>query len=103
MDVHTLNRKGFTLLEMCVVVFIISLLTVVMHAGVFHLDSAYYGFYDQYLFLQSQAMTSHTRVNFDTYPITFNEKGNIKQARTISFERHRTIILELGGGRLVYQ
>ena len=42
-------------------------------------------------------------ISFDAYGVSFNQKGNVNQAKTIHFKNERTIIVELGGGRLAIQ
>ena len=66
-------------------------------------DTEYYEFVDKYLYLQSTAMKQAKRISFDEYDIRFNQKGNVNQAKTIYFKNERTIIVELGGGRLAIQ
>ena len=66
-------------------------------------DTEYYAFVDKYLYLQSTAMKQAKRISFDEYDIRFNQKGNVNQAKTIYFKNKRTIIVELGGGRLAIQ
>ena len=66
-------------------------------------DTEYYAFVDKYLYLQSTAMKQAKRISFDEYDIRFNQKGNVNQAKTIYFKNERTIIVELGGGRLAIQ
>ena len=66
-------------------------------------DTEYYAFVDKYLYLHSTAMKQAKRISFDEYDIRFNQKGNVNQAKTIYFKNERTIIVELGGGRLAIQ
>lgn len=66
-------------------------------------DTEYYAFVDKYLYLQSTAMKQAKRISFDEYDIRFNQKGNVNQAKTIYFKNERSIIVELGGGRLAIQ
>ena len=66
-------------------------------------DTEYYAFVDEYLYLQSTAMKQAQPVSFDIYNVRFNQKGNVNQAKTIYFQNNRSIVVELGGGRLATQ
>ena len=67
------------------------------------LETEYYAFVDKYLYLQSSAMKQATSISFEEYNVCFNQKGNVNQAKTIYFKNERSIIVELGGGRLAIQ
>jgi len=104
MDKRRLN-KGFTILELCVVIIIMSIMTLIYLPFSNFYENEEYSFPDEYLLKQSEALMKSD----DTYyvldngkEIFFNEKGNVRQAFTIDFD-HQTIVVELGGGRLVYK
>lgn len=98
-----ISNKGFSLLEMCVVLFVISIFMMLLPMNMHMPETEYYGFVDEYLYLQSTAMKQAKSISFDAYGVSFNQKGNVNQAKTIRFKNERTIIVELGGGRLAIQ
>ena len=98
-----ISNKGFSLLEMCVVLFAISVFMMLLPTNVHTLETEYYAFEDKYLYLQSTTMKQAKRICFEEYNVRFNQKGNVNQAKTIYFKNERTIIVELGGGRLAIQ
>ena len=98
-----ISNKGFSLSEMCVVLFAISVLMMLLPTNVHTLETEYYAFEDKYLYLQSTAMKQAKRISFEEYNVRFNQKGNVNQAKTMYFKNERTIIVELGGGRLAIQ
>ena len=101
MDMH-ISNKGFSLIEMCIVLFVISVL-MLLPTNIHIPDTEYYAFVDEYLYLQSTAMKQAQPVSFDIYNVRFNQKGNVNQAKTIYFQNNRSIVVELGGGRLATQ
>ena len=98
-----ISNKGFSLLKMCVVLFVISVFMMLLPTNIHSLETEYYAFVDKYLYLQSTAMKQATSISFEEYDVRFNQKGNVNQAKTIYFKNERTIIVELGGGRLAIQ
>ena len=98
-----ISNKGFSLLEMCVVLFVISVFMMLLPTNIHSLETEYYTFVDKYLYLQSTAMKQATSISFEEYNVRFNQKGNVNQAKTIYFKNEHTIIVELGGGRLAIQ
>ncbi len=98
-----ISNKGFSLLEMCVVLFAISVFMMLLPTNVHTLETEYYAFEDKYLYLQSTAMKQAASISFEEYNVRFNQKGNVNQAKTIYFKNERSIIVELGGGRLAIQ
>ena len=98
-----ISNKGFSLLEMCVVLFVISVFMMLLPTNIHSLETEYYAFVDKYLYLQSTAMKQATSISFEEYDVRFNQKGNVNQAKTIYFKNERTIIVEIGSGRLAIQ
>ena len=92
-----ISNKGFSLIEMCIVLFVISVFMMLLPTNIHIPDTEYYMFVDEYLMKQAQP------VSFDIYNVRFNQKGNVNQAKTIYFQNNRFIIVELGGGRLATQ
>ena len=96
-----ISNKGFSLLEMCVVLFVISVFIMLLPTNIHSLETEYYAFVDKYLYLQSTAMKQATSISFEEYNVRFNQKGNVN--KTIYFKNEHTIIVELGGGRHAIQ
>ncbi len=89
--------------ELCIVIFGIGIL-MTLSLPVHEVDLSYYTYGDAYLKQQalSLAEAAHTTYEADN-PVTFNANGNVTQAKTIYFQSNRKIIIELGGGRIVYE
>lgn len=102
MDKH-LSTKGFTLLEMLIVISIISMIIIVTFTNKINIDKDYYAFASHYLFMQSEALRKNEKIFFNDKNISFNANGNVNKAQTIHFENNKDIVVELGGGRLVFK
>ena len=98
-----ISNKGFSLIEMCIVLFVISVFMMLLPTNIHIPDTEYYMFVDEYLYMQITAMKQEQHVSYDIYNVRFNQKGNVNQAKTIYFQNNRFIIVELGGGRLATQ
>ena len=98
MDRRLLN-KGYTMVEMLIVLVIISIFTLVTVNRIVEIDNTYYEFSNKYNFYKSIALANSEVINFDEN-IRFNTDGNVNQARTINFENGKKIIIELGYGVL---
>ncbi len=99
MERRTWNN-GFTVLELCIVLFVVSLLSLLilpLWPQDFLQDKVWP---EYYLMKQSEALRSAVHVALDD-GIVFNERGNVNQARTL-IKNHKKIIVELGGGTLVF-
>lgn len=103
-----MSNKGFTLLEMCTVMLVISIMSLtVLPAGTFQ-EGQWYTFADRYFHAQAQAMAESRETAFSDESgevplIRFNHKGNVSRAMTLTMgKKGRSVIIELGGGRLVY-
>ena len=102
---HTL-RNGFTLLECCIAIFIMSLLLLISLYSYELKETTFYTFMDEYLYNQSLAMKDKKIIIIpreEAADIHFNENGNVSMAKTIYFNNNRRIVIELGGGRLEYK
>ena len=96
-------HKGFTLIELCIVMILMSILFVFVAHNRISDTLSYYSFPANYLRKQSEAILEGKDVVLeDEYSIPFNENGNVKQAQTLHF-RQGDIVTELGGGRLVFK
>lgn len=98
-------NKGFTLLETSIVLVSLSTFILILTCSHTFQNTEWYTFYNDYLCVQSKAILTATNQAFENNileSITFNAKGNVKQARTVSFPYTKsTMVISLGGGRLV--
>jgi hypothetical protein len=96
--------KGFMLAEMCIVLIAVVSLTLIYLPASDFKNAESYTFGDSYLMTQSDAIVHAQRTSLDDpeVNVVFNQKGNVDQAMTIS-KGNKTIVIELGGGRIVYQ
>ena len=69
-----ISNKGFSLIEMCIVLFVISVFMMLLPTNIHIPDTEYYAFVDEYLYLQSTAMKQAQSVSYDIYNIR-NKKG----------------------------
>ena len=53
--------------------------------------------------MQSEALRKNEKIFFDDKNISLNANGNVNKAQTIHFENNKDIVVELGGGRLVFK
>jgi hypothetical protein len=104
------SKQGFALTEALLAMAVLTMsMQFVLKASRFP-QQDYYLFPDRYLEVQSdalrQAKTVPLNVQEDSLlqqEIHFSPRGNINQARTLTFRNGRKIILELGPGRLVFR
>ncbi len=98
------NKKGFTLLEMLVVLSILALFSILIIPKSIELPQ--YDFMYNYYKIQSDALVERTdqTYHFDFYPyqIRFNHLGHVESAQSWQLNNH-LFIVELGCGRLVYK
>ena len=92
MDKH-LSTKGFTLLEMLIVISIISMIIIVTFTNKISIDKDYYAFASHYLFMQSEALRKNEKIFFNDKNISFNANGNVNKAQTINFENNKDIVV----------
>jgi len=92
------------LAEMCIVLIAVVSLTLIYLPASDFKNAESYTFGDSYLMTQSDAIIHAQRTSLDDpeVNVVFNQKGNVDQAMTIS-KGNKTIVIELGGGRIVYQ
>lgn len=97
------SNKGFTLVEMCIVILSLSTLALICLPAHEFSQGEWYLFPSMYWNIQSQSILNSEERQIeveDGYIVYFNEKGNVKQAKTLTIGE-RKIVVELGGGRLV--
>lgn len=88
------HSSGFTLIEILLVLMMISLLTLILGMPVIVSKSRFVSDVASY---QLKAMANYKTIDF-TKGITFNHKGNINAAKTISIQGYRCVF-QLGMGR----
>ena len=97
MDKRVLN-KGYTLVELLVVLSIISLFSILSFNNQINIDEDYYGFTYEYMFTKSIALVDSNKTSLDKYGIWFYDNGNVNKAMTINFDNGKKKIVELGYG-----
>ncbi|MDO4500249.1 MAG: prepilin-type N-terminal cleavage/methylation domain-containing protein [Erysipelotrichaceae bacterium] len=95
------NRRGYTLLEVLIVVLILSSMAVVSLSKNVFVEVEHYEFMNEYLKGQIEAMVNREYVHLDN-GIYFNENGHVNMANTYCFDRHK-VISHLGNGYLSYE
>ena len=95
------NRKGFTLLEVLISLFIISSFLVLCLRNYSDINLEHYYFMNDYLSQQSEAMVKKKKKYLD-YGISINEMGHPNVSKTINIGRHN-IIIHLGNGYITYE
>ena len=103
---RTLN-SGFTVPELCLCVFVLSVLASLGTGFIMEPDHSYYEFPRMYLLRQSQALAASDDryLYYDALPaVRFHANGNIDRPAVLQVGRGgREIVMELGGGRLVFR
>ena len=98
--------KGFTLLEILIVLIIISTISIIYLPHKLNIDLSHYTFIDNYQALQIEAIKDSKKLLYPNiyslYPIYFNKKGDVNMAQTISINNHH-LIIHLGNGYLTYE
>lgn len=88
-----LMNKGFTLIEMLLVLMVVTILTLVFSTQLKLYEVEYF----DPIQCQLKAMATRERCQFNS-TIHFNQNGNINHAQTIKFH-DKTCIFQLGMGR----
>ncbi len=105
-DMRTLN-SGFTVIELCLGIFALSVLASLGTGYIMRPDNAYYEFPRIYLLRQSQALAAadDRYLDYEGLPaVRFHANGNIDRPSALQVGRGgRVIVMELGGGRLVFR
>lgn len=96
------SNEGFMLVECCIVLVTISVMTLLVIPSHEFSRNNKYLFQSDYLYHQSTAIkeAKHITFQWDKIAVIFNENGNVNQAKTVDVNGKK-IIIELGGGRLV--
>ena len=100
MDMRLLN-KGYTLIELLIVVIISSIFILFILNNTVEIDERYHTFSNEYYLNKSYALATGKNIVYDAINnISFNDKGNVNLAKTIYFDNNKRIIIELGFGVL---
>lgn len=102
MEKH-LSNKGFTLVEMCIVMLSLSTLALICLPAHEFSQGEWYLFPSKYWKKQSDSILNgedNQIESEDGHIIYFNQKGNVRQAKTLQIG-NRKLVVELGGGRLL--
>ena len=96
------SNEGFMLVECCIVLVAISVMTLLVIPSHEFSRNNKYLFQSDYLYHQSTAIkeAKHITFQWDKIAVIFNENGNVNQAKTVDVNGKK-IVIELGGGRLV--
>lgn len=97
-----MTNKGFTLLEMLLVVMILSSLALLTLNNFKDLNNDHLLFMNEYLKTQDEALTRKEELSLQEHGIFFYKSGRVNQARTININNHK-IIIHLGNGYLTYE
>ena len=97
-----MTNKGFTLLEMLLVVMMLSSLALLTLNNFKDLNNDHLLFMNEYLKTQNEALTRKEEMSLSKYGIFFYKSGRVNQARTISINNHK-VIIHLGNGYLTYE
>ncbi len=100
MDRHFYN-KGFTLVEVALIIFIFSVLYFLIPKVKYPNFESHLFVFD-YLYLQSLSIANanENQLSVNSNEVYFNDKGNVRNAQTMSVG-DTWFISQLGGGRLV--
>lgn len=101
MDIVSLIKKGFSMLEMLVCMIILSSFLLLTINNTNYLNVDHYSFLNNYLYSQSCSIVDCKQINLDK-GIYFNSMGHVNQARTINIANHN-IIIHLGNGYVTYE
>ncbi len=101
------KKKGFLMAELLVVIMIISFISLLYlpHYPKIELDDEL--FINEFHLAQAEAMAQRSDVQLNSeintsFPITFNEAGNVNMAQTIVGKKG-SIIIHLGNGYVTYE
>ena len=101
MDTVSVNKKGFTLMEMMVALFVASSLTIVTLSRFDEPNVDHYYFMSRMALEQSKAILNKEKVYLE-HNISFNGMGHVEVPRTIAFGRHK-VIVHLGSGYATWE
>ena len=99
-------HKGYLMLDLLLALIIITILTTLTSTIQPLKQTEYYEFHDAYLHQKSIAMLQSESLAFNTddTSIYFNDKGNVNQARTVSYNVINAIkeyTIQLGTGVII--
>lgn len=100
-----MNKKGFSLLEILLTLFVISSLTVLLisHLSTPNLDHIY--FMNDYIKCQSEAICERENIQMNNSygkSIDFNKDGKVNMGQTVDINNHK-IVIHIGTGYPTYE
>lgn len=101
MDTVLATKKGYTMLEMLVVMIIVCAVASLGLRKISNVNYEQYIFMNEYCKKQSEAIMKVEKVEYEK-GIYFNEMGHVNMARTIEINNHN-IVIHLGNGYLTYE
>ena len=100
------KSKGFTLLELLVVSLFLSSFVLMALPFETKIEDDYHLFLNNYLLTKKDALINQEELILECdnapYELIFSKNGNIKQAQTISFKRHK-VVIRVGYGSIYYE
>lgn len=106
MDMQLMNKKGYSLLSVLVILLIVSTFSVITINNYREIDLNKYYFLNNYLYKQSYAMSNQEDASVycaqAKHNINFNKDGKVNMAQTISFP-NGDVIIHLGSGYITYE
>lgn len=93
-------KKGFSMLEMVLTIFIISIATTLVLNKAHHFDMSHIYYLNDYLYTQSKSLLER-KTNGYKEGVWFNSMGRVNSAKTITIGKHK-IIIHLGTGYITY-
>lgn len=97
-----MTNKGFTLLEMLLVVMMLSSLALLTLNNFKDLNNDHLLFMNEYFKAQDGALTKREETSLSEHGIFFYKSGRVNQARTLNINNHK-VIIHLGNGYLTYE
>ena len=97
-----MTNKGFSLLSVILVLFVISSFLVLTINNYVQFDDSYLVFINDYLYKQNDSIVNRRRNNINEIGNSINSTGHINRAQTINKGNHK-IILHIGNGYLTYE
>lgn len=106
MDMHNMNKNGFTLIQMVLSLMIVSTLFVLSISNFSMPSQEYHYFISDYLYNQAYALSNYERVNYkndySNVEINFNERGSVNQGQSFNID-NRLIVIRPSTGNIRYE
>lgn len=99
-------KKGFSLLEILLTLFIISSLLVISLSSFHKPNLDYLAFMNEYLKIHTKSLVDREEYelsnDYTLERIHFNSNGNVNKGRSVDISNHQ-VIVHLGNGYLTYE